>query len=170
MTPRAALLWLTCAAVACSGCAYTTNTALLPSHLRTIAIPVFENGTTQAALEREITEALIAKFIADNHLRVVDERVANSVLRGRVVGYRNAVFGFNGNLRAQEYRVTVTVAVTFKDLVKNREIWNEPTLTKYANYYVENVPGTTAHTEADGRKDAVAKIADEVLSRTVEGW
>jgi outer membrane lipopolysaccharide assembly protein LptE/RlpB len=158
------------AALAGAGCAYTTSSALLPSHLRSVAIPVFENATTQYSLEKEITEAVISKFIADNHLRVVDERGANSVLKGKVVAYRNSVFGFTGANRAQEYRVTITVSVTFKDLVKNREVWSDAALVKYANYYVESVPGQPARTELDGRKDAVAKIADEILSRTVEGW
>jgi hypothetical protein len=170
MTPRAAIAIVLAAAAAGGGCAYSTSTALLPSHLKTVAIPVFENSTTEYTIEKDITDAVIAKFIADNHLKVVDERVANAVIRGKVVGYRNAVFGFTGTNRAQEYRVTITVAVTFKDLVKNREVWSDPELTKYANYYVESVPGQPARTELDGRKDAIAKIADEILSRTVEGW
>ena len=100
-------------------------------------------------IEKEITQAVIDKFIADNHLRVVDERSANSVLRGRVVAYKNTVFGFTGSNRAQEYRVTLTVDVTFKDLVKNREVWKDAEITKYANYYVQPVPGDSARTEND---------------------
>ena len=92
------------------------------------------------------------------------------MIRGRIVSYRNAVFGFTGNNQAQEYRVTIAVDVTFKDLVKNREVWKDPEIIKYANYYVQAVPGDSAHTELQGRQQAVAKIADEILSRTVEGW
>ena len=43
-------------------------------------------------------------------------------------------------------------------------------MTKTANYYVVNVPGQTAKTELDGRKEAVGKIAEEVVNRTVESW
>jgi hypothetical protein len=32
------------------------------------------------------------------------------------------------------------------------------------------VPGQPARTELDGRKEAVDKIAEAVVSRTVEGW
>ena len=106
-------------AAALAGCAYTSGSALLPSHLRTVAIPTFENSTTEYLLDKEITQVVIDKFIDDNHLRVVDERSAASILRGRIVAYKNAVFGFTGANRAQEYRVTITVDVTFKDLVKN---------------------------------------------------
>ena len=158
-------------ALLAGSCAYSTSTALLPSHLRTVAIPVFENTTTEYSLPQEITDALIARFVQDNHLRVVPERSANSVVRGTVVGYRNAVFGFSDQTRAQEYRVAITVSVVFKDLVKNREMWSEPGLTKTSNYYVTPVPGdTAAHTELDGRREAILKIADEIIARSVQGW
>jgi len=135
-----------------------------------VAIPVFENGTTEYTLEQDVTNAVIERFVRDNHLRVVDERSANCVIRGKLTGYKNAVFGFSAANRAQEYRVTLTCSVVFKDLVKNREIWNEPSLVKTANYFVVDVPGQPARTELDGRKEAITKIADEILTRSVEGW
>ena len=135
-----------------------------------MAIPVFENATTEYTLEQDVTNAVIERFVKDNHLRVVDERSANAVIRGRLTGYKNAVFGFSAANRAQEYRVTLTCSVVFKDLVKNREIWNETDLVKTANYFVVDVPGQPARTELDGRKEAITKIADEILTRSVEGW
>jgi hypothetical protein len=138
--------------------------------MKTVAIPVFENGTTEYTLEQDITNAVIDRFVRDNHLRVVDERSANAIVQGKITGYKNAVFGFSAANRSQEYRVTITCSVVFKDLVKNREIWSDPGLVKTANYYVVPVPGDTAKTELDGRKEAVSKIADEILARSVEGW
>ena len=135
-----------------------------------MAIPVFENATTEYTLEQDVTNAVVERFVRDNHLRVVDERSANAVIRGKLIGYKNAVFGFSAANRAQEYRVTLTCSVVFKDLVKNREIWSEPNLVKTANYFVVDVPGQPARTELDGRKDAITKIADEILTRSVEGW
>lgn len=158
------------AAILPAGCGYTTSTALLPSHLKTIAIPVFENGTPEYALEQEITQVVIDRFVRDNHLKVVDERTANAVLRGRITQYRNAVFGFSATEQASEYRVTIGVSVTVKDLVKNREMWKEENLLKTTNYFVVDVPGQNARTELDGRKEAIQKIADEIVARTVEGW
>ena len=165
-------LGLSLAAAACTllSCAYTVRTSSLPPHLKTVAIPVFENSTTEYRLEQELTTAVIDRFVRNNQLKVVDERSANAVLRGKVITYRNAVFGFSEQDRAQEYRVTVAVAITFKDLVKNRELWADENLVKTANYYVQDVAGQPARTETDGRREAVTKIADEILTRTVEGW
>ena len=162
---------LAAAALCClaSGCGYTASPALLPQHLKTVAIPVFENGTPEVRLEEEITNAVILKFVQDNHLKVVDEKTANAVVRGKVTQYKNSVFGFTQTGSSNEFRVTVAVDVTFKDLVKNRELWSGE-IVKTANYYVVDVPGQKAQTELDGRQEAVSKIADEILSRSVEGW
>ncbi len=167
--PRALLL---AGAVAClaGGCAYTTSTALLPSNLKTVAVPVFENATTEYTLQQEITDAVLQRFVQDNHLKVVNERSADCVLSGKIVAYKNSVFGFSTQNRAQEYRVTITVSVVFKDQLKNREMWRDDAMIKTANYYVQDVPGQTAKTELDGRKEAIQKIADEVLSRSTQGW
>lgn len=153
-----------------ASCGYTTSPALLPSHLKTVAIPVFENATTEYTLEQDITDAVIRRFVEDNHLKVVDEASATSVLKGRVTSYQNSVFGISTSDRAQEYRVTIGVEIVFKDNVKNREIWRDDALVKTANYYVQDVPGQTARTELDGRQEAIKKIADEILSRSIESW
>src|SRR6185369_13891210 len=84
----AALCWVAV------GCGYTASPALLPQHLKTVAIPVFENATPEVRIEEEITNAVILRFIQDNHLKIVDEKTANSVIRGKVTQYRKAVFGF----------------------------------------------------------------------------
>jgi len=159
----AVLCWLV------SGCGYTASPALLPPHLKTVAIPVFENGTPEVRLEEEITNAVILRFVQDNHLKVVDEKSANSVIRGKVTQFKDAVFGFTNQATSNEYRVTIAVEVTFKDLVKNRELWSSE-IIKSANYYVQPVPGQPPKTELDGRAEVITKIADEILSRSVEAW
>ena len=153
-----------------AGCGYTASPALLPAHLKTVAIPVFENETGEYTLEQEVTDAVVRRFVSDNHLRIVDPRTADCVVQGKLKSYRNAVFGISTSSTAQEYRVTLVVSVTFKDQVKNREIWHDEDIVKTANYYVQNVPGQPAKTELDGRKEAIEKVADEILSRSIESW
>jgi hypothetical protein len=157
-------------ALLAGACAYTTSSAVLPSHLRTVAVPVFENATSEYTLQQEITDAVVERLVRDNRLKVVDERSADCVVRGKVTEYKNSVFGFSAQNRAQEYRVAITVQIVFKDQVKNREMWRDDTMVKTANYYVQDVPGQTARTELDGRKEAIQKIADEILSRSTQGW
>jgi hypothetical protein len=168
---RGALVALAGAAVlvlATSGCAYTVSTGI-PSHIRTVAVPAFANASVQYTLGQELADAVIDRFVRDNHLRVVSQREANSVIEGKVLEYRNDVFGYNTSAQAQEYRVGVRVEVRFKDLVKNRDLWND-VLIKTENYSAVATPGRPAVTEDQARQDLVGKVADEVLSRTVSRW
>jgi len=154
-----------------AGCGvYSTHPGTLPGHIKTIGIPAFENRTVRAGLDQEVTQAVIDRFVSDNHLKVVGEGEADAVLTGAVVNYKNVVFGFTGREQAQEYRVSITVAVRLLDKVKNRELWRDDALLKTQNYYVVQVPGQTAQDETSGRADAIKKVADEILSRTIENW
>ena len=157
-------LWL-------AGCGvYGTTPGQLPGHIKTISIPTFENLTTQVGLDQEVTQAIVDRFVADNNLRVVDENDANAVLSGAVTRYSNAIFGFTGNVEAEQYRVTVTISVRMFDKVKNREIWKDEGLSRTSNYYVVEVAGQPAQDETTGRNRAIQKLVDEVISRTVDTW
>jgi hypothetical protein len=153
-----------------AGCSYSPNPTSLPTTLKTIAVPVFQNRTTQPALEEEVTTAIVNRFIRGSKLRVVPESEADLVVTGAASGYRNAVFGFNATEKAQEYQVAVTLSVTVRDRVKNRELWKDDQLVRTANYFVVQVGGQAPQTEESGRANAIDKLAEAVLNQTVEKW
>lgn len=156
--------------VLAAGCSYSPSPAMFPAHLKTLAVPVLRNGTTEPNLEQEVTEAIVNRFVQNNKLRVVSESDADLVLTGAVVKYTNSVFGFNAREQAQEYQVAVSVQLTARDRVKNREMWRDDNLVRTTNYYVVTTPGQAEQDQFSARKDAIAKIADAVLNKTVEGW
>ncbi|HZI89047.1 MAG TPA: LPS assembly lipoprotein LptE [Candidatus Polarisedimenticolia bacterium] len=152
------------------GCAYSVRNSSLPPHLKTLAIPTFGNNTVEFGLSDDITTSLLNGFLADHSLRIVQERDANAVLRGAVVAYRNQVFGYTSQERATEYEIVLTVSITFRDMVKNRDLWKDDALTVRTTYNVTAVGGQPAQTETEGRRDAIQKLTDRVVSRTVQGW
>ena len=157
-------------ALAAGGCAYSVRNNTLPTHLKTIAIPTFGNNTVEFGLSDDITQSLVTGFLNDHTLKIAQERDANSVLRGTVVAYKNQVFGYTTTERATEYEVVLTVAITFRDLVKNRDLWKDDAMTVRTTYNVVNVGNEPAKTESDGRRDVIQKLTDRVVSRTVQGW
>lgn len=156
-------------ALAASGCGYTLS-SVLPSYIKTLAVPVFANNTVEFGLSDDVTQAIVNAFLVDRSLRIVGEREADSVLRGTVVSYKNQVFGYTQQERATEYEIVLTVKVLFRDLVKNRDVWKEDALTVRTTYNVVAVGAAPAQTEADGRRDVIQKLADQIVSRTVQGW
>lgn len=153
-----------------AGCGYTLK-SVLPSSIKTLAIPVLANNSVEFGLADEVTQALVNGFLADRHLKIVTERDANAVLRGTILSYTNRVFGFTQQERATQYEVVLVVQLTFRDVVKNRDLWKEDALTVRTTYNVSPVgAGDVPKTEADAKQQVIQKLADQVVSRTVQGW
>jgi hypothetical protein len=171
MRRRAVLAFgLLAAAASAGGCSYSPSPALFPPHLRTLAVPVLKNTTTEPGLEQEVTDALVNRFLQDNKLRIVPESEADLVVSGAIVRYTNSVFGFNAREQAQEYQVAVGVQLTARDRVKNREMWRDDNLVRTTNYFVVAAAGQPASDQFIARRDAISKLADAVINKTVEGW
>ena len=161
---------LLAALLVCSpGCGYTVS-SVLPSYIRTVAIPTFANNTVEHGLADDVTQALINSFLADRHLKLERERDADAVLRGTVLSYKNRVYAYTSQEVATQYEILLTVKVSLQDQVKNREIWKEDALTVRTTYNVVPVGAEAAKTETDGRRDVIQKLADQIVSRTVQGW
>ncbi|HEU4333289.1 MAG TPA: LptE family protein [Candidatus Eisenbacteria bacterium] len=160
---------LAAALLATGGCAYTVS-GVLPGHLKTLAVPVFGNNTVEFRLADDVTQAITEAFLADRRLKLVRERDADAVLRGTVVSYRNQVYGYTTEERATQYEIVLVVQLAFRDQVKNRVLWKEDQLAVRTTYNVVPVGGEAARTETEGRAEVIQKLADQIVSRTVQGW
>lgn len=163
------VLALTAVSLGFTGCGYTLS-SVIPGYIKTVAIPVFENSTVEFGIAEDVTRALQDDFLANGRLTTTGEKQADSVLRGAVLIYKNQVFGYTQQERATSYEIVLTVRVLFRDLVKSRDIWKEDALTVRTTYNVVAVGSTPAQTETQARADAVRKLADQIVSRTVQGW
>jgi len=161
---------LAAATVLGSGCGYTVS-SVLPSHIRTIAIPTFTNNTVEHGLADDVTQALINGFLADRRLKLERERDADAVLRGTILAYRNRVYAYTTQEVATEYEILLTVKVGLRDQDKNRELWREDEMAVRTTYSVVAVGDSlAAKTEADGRREVIQKLSEQIVSRTVQGW
>jgi hypothetical protein len=149
------------------GC-YSFHQSSLPSHIKTLEVPVVDNQTLEVVLAEELTTALIDRFVSDNTLRVVQGN-ADAVLLGTITGYENRVFGFNSEEKADEYVVLLTVNMTLRDRVKNQELWNAEGVRGGASYFVGGDPDAVS-TEEDARLLAIKQVVDAAIARTTEGW
>lgn len=152
-----------------TGCGYTLS-SVIPGYIKTIAIPVFENSTVEFGIAEDVTRALQDAFLTNGRLTTAGEKQADAVLRGTVLAYRNQVFGYTQQERATQYEIVLTVRVSFRDLVKSRDLWKEDALTVRTTYNVVAVGAEPARTETEARADTVKKLADQIVSRTVQGW
>jgi hypothetical protein len=154
-----------------AGCgAYSFTPSRLPAHIRTVAIPVFENRTSEPGIEQEITQQITREFVQDNTLQVVPEARADAGIYGRILRYENRVFGYDAQGETQQYEVIVEVEIEFKDLVKRKTLWKEESMVGRSTYYVVATTGQPPQDEVSGRTEAIRLLASDILNRTVRSW
>ncbi len=147
-----------------AGCGYSL-TPRMASHIKTVAVPTFKNETLEYGLEEEVTQAVVDKFTEDNNLQVVSEDRADSVVFGVVKAYKRRVAGFTAEEIANEYEVAIVIDIVVRDRVKSKDLWSEEGMARTTNYFVDQV-----QSEREGRQPAVRQIAEDIVSRTVQGW
>lgn len=147
---------------------YTFSGSTLPSHLRTIAIPMFDNKTTEFGVPEDLTDALINEFTKDNTLKVVDRRAADSIIEGTIINIREQAGAYNQQEQVQEIRIYVRVRAKFEDLKKNMVIWEED-ISQWGTYSPDS-PTEESSSRQDAVGEAISKIVTDIFNRTISGW
>ena len=161
--------WL--AALAAAGCGYSFSGSSLPGHLKTIAIPVFENQSLDPTIAEEVTRGILDQFLEDNRLKVVREPRADCVLEGKVIDYQRRVYSYTSAQEPQEYIVVIVIAVVLKDRVKSQDVWSKDDLRATATYSA--VGGTEvgqSDSEVEARKMAIEELGQDILAKSLEQW
>ena len=148
-----------------SGCAYSFSGSSVPKHLKTIAIPLFEDqsGFGEPGLKESFTTALINLFVNDNSLQVADRNTADSILEGSIVTIQDAPSIISPGEQVTTRRVTINVRVTYQDLKLRKKVW-EKNFSNWGEYITSGETRTVALTQA------VNKVTEDILIETVSGW
>jgi len=161
------------------GCGYYSTSATGGTNLKSIAVPLFANQTLEHGLEETVTRAVVDAFVADNHLAVVAEPEAESILWGTIVDYRRIPFSFDAQGTVTEYKLEIVTRVEYEDRKSTKTLWSDDDLSAWATYTLD--PSAIAASDAtqteeastseDGaRETAVDKLARELVAKTVGGW
>lgn len=148
-----------------TGCFSYSFTGSVPSHLKTVSIPTLEDRTAEFGLRESVTDALIAAFRRDNTLGVVDETRADAVLTGEIQGISEAPVAYLANATVTQNQVTVTVNFKFFDKLKGKALFEGP-ISAWGAY--NPADGVTGRQKAID--DAIRKLADDVIAKTLSGW
>ncbi|MDD5528574.1 MAG: LPS assembly lipoprotein LptE [bacterium] len=115
------------------GCTYNFK-GFSSRNIRSVAVPVFENKTSQYELESKLTKSVIDAFIQDNRLKVLDKSNAESILTGEILQYKREVFSYDDKENVKDYKVEVMVKLTYKD--KSGKVLLSKELSEYYLYQV----------------------------------
>ena len=147
-----------------TACIYTFSGSTLPSNLKTIEIPLFENtALVQGAAER-ITEVLSQKVTRERLTLVA--RNGDAIIRGNVISYKNTASDYVGgrdNLEIKLSSVEIIADIQFFDNRNGREIYRGRIIS-VGNY------DFATESEEDGRTRAIEDLTEKILQNSIKGW
>lgn len=143
---------------------YSFSGSSIPSHMKTIEVPLFENSALVQGVAEEITDA-ITVAMAREKLKIVP-RDGDAIISGTVATYHHSASDYSGDrddLTVKTYSVKITCKVVFKDQVDEKDLYNG-TLVGIGNYNFDT------ENEEIGRKRAVTDIAEKIMINSLQGW
>ena len=158
-------------AMLAGGCGYhLTGTGTgLPSHIRSISIPIFTNNSTEPEIELSLTEAIRDEFIEDGRLRVVAGLGADAVLEGEILSYRLEALAFDTADNVTEGRLTVEVHVALTDQVEGETLVDLRMPARF-EYAVSEELAAAELARYEAEKQAFAELAAKLPGLIIEGF
>jgi len=153
-----------CLLLLISGCGVYSFSGSGLSGIKTIAIPLFDNQTAEYGIRETLTEKIAERFVQDNTLKVVNEKIAESILHGVITKYEREAHTFDEQENITEYIVRIWVKVNFEEKKNKKTIWKEDNLLGWGIYSAED------ETEDLGKERAIEKLAEDIVNKTVKGW
>ena len=147
------------------GCRYQLQPQL-PAAASKIAIPTFNNQTFQYGLGETLTNSVVEQFLLDGRLRVVEEKEADLILRGKITQYLKETLSEVSRDLA-EYRVRIKVSVALVSTKDEKALWEKK--VEEATTYTPT-EGGKVQTDHDAIRQTSKKIGEDLVNLVMEGW
>jgi hypothetical protein len=149
-----------------TSCAYySTTSTYLPAYIKTVAIPLFENETYEYGLAEKLTDKVIDRFMASSRLKVVNKKIADSILEAKIIKVTDEPFTIGQGEVAKQYKLTITISAAYRDIKNNDVIWENGSLEGWETY---ELSGATDRDQA--KEKALEKLATDLINQTLAGW
>ena len=148
------------------GC-YSFRGGSVPSHLKTIAIPLFDDqsGSAEPSLREKLTNKLIDHFRQDNSLQVTDKTRSDSVIEGIILSLQDEPYVVVQGESVTKRKLTIAIKATYRDTKLNKQVWDK----QLSNWGVYEIGGGPAQRQI-GIDAALDKLAEDILNVTVSSW
>ena len=143
---------------------YSFSGSSVPGHIKSVAIPLFEDETAEFGIKEKVTDALLDNFIKENILRIADKKNADSILQGTITRVSDTPYTFDENEDVQEFRVSISINILWYDQIKNVDLF-EGGIVGWGVY-----SASSPEDRADGLDQAVERLVTEIINQTLSGW
>ena len=172
--------------ILCS-CSFYSMSGSIPPHIKTIAIPLIENETSEFGIAEDITDGLLKSFNEEGFLKITDESNAHSVLKGTVKKVHVGPYTYSKAESVSEYRFKIDIRFKWYD-VKNEKNLIDGNYSGFGAYGISgDISSDGIDNDNDGKIDdadddefgeprafatkvAVRKIAQDILNDILTTW
>ena len=139
--------------------------ARIPSHVKTIAVPVFRSQSTRFRIEQRLAAAITREFLERTRFAITAYREqADAVLEGTVLNAHSRPVAFDLNTgRATTLQLVVTASVDLRERETGKSIFSNPRYTFREQYQID--PNVVALFEED--EAALERIARDMAQTLV---
>ena len=155
------LMGLACLCLTGCGYRFSGEGAGPKPGMQKIAIPVFENKTSEAGLETLFAGALRHQFLLRGSFQVVSNKEAEAVFHGRIIRIETMDLAHRTELETIVSRLFITLDIRCMDAKTGAVLWQDNNLIQYSNFLQD----TNAITAYENRRRAEAVIARKVAER-----
>jgi Lipopolysaccharide-assembly len=154
-----------------SECYKPVTNSQLPKHIKTIAVPAFQNNALRYKIESRFTRAVMDEIIRKGRgLKVQgDPKGADAVIDGVI---RDFVFSgvlLDNQGRARVFEVTIVAAVTVRDQVENRVLYDNQNFVFRGEFEFASDPRSFFNEEDPAVQRIARNFAESVVSTLVNG-
>src|SRR5260370_3294428 len=155
-----------------SECYKPVTKSELPAHIKTVAVPAFQNNALRFKIERRFAEAVMNELIRRGHgLRVQSEREgADAVIDGVVKSFRFSGVLLDDKGRARVFDGTITAAVTVRDQQENRVLYDNQNFVFRGELEFANDPRNFFNEEGPAVMRIARSFAESIVSTLINGF
>lgn len=143
----------------------------LPSHIKTLAVPIFQNSSLKYRVEQRFTRAVIDEILRRARALNVttDPDGADAVLRGDIRSFRAAGAILDDQGRIRVWEVSIVISVTVRDLKTRKLIYENPRLAFEGEYELSDDPQSFFNEENPAVERIAKQFARSIVSTILEG-
>ena len=138
----------------------------LPSHIKTVAVPAFENQALRYKIGSRFADAVIKELIRRGRgLRVQGDREgADAVIEGVIKSFNYSGVLLDDRGRARVFEVTITAAVTVRDQTENRVLYDNQNYVFRGEYEFADDPRNFFNEEDPAVQRMARNFAESIVS------
>jgi lipopolysaccharide assembly LptE-like protein len=138
----------------------------LPARIKTVAVPAFQNNALRYKIESRFTEAVVNEIIHRGRgLRVQGQREgADAVIEGVIKSFSYSGVLLDDKGRARIFEVTIEAAVTVRDQIENRVLYDNQSFVFRGEYEFANDPRNFFNEEDPAVQRMARNFAESIVS------